>query len=150
MKACEHRHGVIWGGESVSDRSRADKLLDALTAVVGSGGGAALGVAVLIGEGEVGLGTLYAAFGLILAAMALVAVELGVAVGALARSVAASVRLARNRRRAERLRRQRRLNAFAVEFGYASARGLGVQQAWDEAMARCFPRPDQSGAGLAA
>jgi hypothetical protein len=124
----------------VSDRAYVDRLLDASTALVGAGGVAALGAAVLIGRNEVGLGILYGALGLILAAMVLVAVELYAEVAGLARSMARSARSARDRRQIERLRRQRRLNAFAVEFGHASARGLPIQQAWDEAVARCFPR----------
>ena len=132
------------------DRGWTDRLRDMLTVVVALGGAAALAAAVVLGDEDVGLGTLYALLGLILASMGLVLIELGLAISQLARGMALFVRQIRVRRSLERLQRQRRLNSFAVQFGYAAAKGVPIQQAWDEAVARCFPGADGSQAGLAA
>lgn len=127
----------------MSDRNRLDTLRDVLTALVGMGGAAALAAAAAIGDGDVGLGILVGVLGLILAAMVLVAIELCVALRGLISSIAVAAQVARARRDARRLQRQRLVNSLAVEFGYASARGISVRQAWDEALERCLGGPGQ-------
>jgi hypothetical protein len=126
------------------DRCTED-LLNVLTALVTVGGVAVSAAAFGPSDRANSLAVLCASAGVILAAIALVMVELWLTARNLVQRARPSAQRFEAHRYAVQLHRQQVLNATAFQFGYALAEGRPAERAWDEALERCHtgPVPDQ-------